>query len=150
TLRQFTDNQYIETPKIKIIMSSPESVLKPTNTNPINQRNINKAQRFRTKFDLVKESELKTKISMLSDFSKYVEFIISNKQVLLMRLKDLFVCEHMDLEPEYYNIILLPHDLRSLEWFRSHTVVDKTIDSQIKEISSLIAIYGNYSDGLDR
>ncbi|CAG8848119.1 8525_t:CDS:2, partial [Racocetra persica] len=47
-------------------------------------------------------------------------------------------------------IALLPHDLRSLEWFGSHTVANKTIDSQIEEISFLIAMYGNYSDGLDR
>ncbi|CAG8818059.1 12470_t:CDS:2 [Racocetra persica] len=81
---------------------------------------------------------------------------------LLMRLKDPFVGEHIDLEPEYHkdfselfpaiaqSIALLPHDLRSLEWFGSHTVADKTIDSQIEEISSLIAMYGYYSDGLDR
>ncbi|CAG8796461.1 19797_t:CDS:2, partial [Racocetra persica] len=50
-------------------------------------------------FDLVKESELETK---LSSFSKHVESIMSNKQVILMRLKDPFVGEHIDLEPEYH------------------------------------------------
>ncbi|RIB16323.1 hypothetical protein C2G38_2091202, partial [Gigaspora rosea] len=102
------------------------------------------------------------KISTLSGFSKHVESIMSNKQVLLMRLKDPFVGEHINLEPEYHkdftelfpeiaqSIALLPHDLKSLEWFGSHTVTNKIIDSQIKEISSLIAMYGNYSDSLDR
>ncbi|CAG8760899.1 33047_t:CDS:2 [Gigaspora margarita] len=113
-------------------------------------------------FDLVKESELEKKISTLSGFSKHVESIMSNKQVLLMRLKDPFVGEHINLEPEYHkdfaelfpeiaqSIALLPHDLKSLEWFGSHKVTNKIIDSQIKEISSLIAMYGNYSDSLDR
>ncbi|CAG8665461.1 6968_t:CDS:2 [Dentiscutata erythropus] len=113
-------------------------------------------------FDLVKESEIERKISTLSGFSKHVESIMSNKQVLLMRLKDPFVGEHINLEPEYHkdfselfpaitqSIALLPHDLRNLEWFGNNTVTDKIIDSQIGEISSLIAMYGNYSDSLDR
>ncbi|CAG8585506.1 2498_t:CDS:2 [Gigaspora rosea] len=97
-------------------------------------------------FDLVKETELEQKISTLSGFSKHVESIMSNKQVLLMRLKDPFVGEHINLEPEYHkdfaelfpeiaqSIALLPHDLKSLEWFGSHKLPTRLYLDRVRKV----------------
>ncbi|CAG8547126.1 16675_t:CDS:10 [Acaulospora morrowiae] len=123
---------------------------------------LTKIKDFQTSFDLVNECELEKKIKIFADFSKHVESIISNKQTLLMRLRDPFVGEHINIEPEYHkdfvelfpliaqSIASLPHDLESIQWFECHDIANETIDSQISEISSLIAMFGNYSDCLDR
>ncbi|CAG8456052.1 275_t:CDS:2 [Diversispora eburnea] len=55
---------------------------------------LTKIKDSQSSFDLVNESEL--------DFSKHIESIISNKQDLLMRLKDPFVGENINIEPQYH------------------------------------------------
>ncbi|RHZ70859.1 hypothetical protein Glove_265g20 [Diversispora epigaea] len=123
---------------------------------------LTKIKDSQSSFDLVNESELEKKIKIFSDFSNHIESIISNKQDLLMRLKDPFVGENINIEPQYHkdfaelfpliaqSIASLSYDLESIQWFKSYNFADQNMNSQILKISSIIAIYGNYSDCLDR
>ncbi|GBB98920.1 hypothetical protein RclHR1_03360017 [Rhizophagus clarus] len=113
-------------------------------------------------FDLVKKSEIEKKIKVLSDFNNHVESILSNKQSLIMKLKDPFVGEHINVEPEYHrafselfsaitkSIALLPNDMESTSWMKNHSITDEKISNQIYGTASLVAMYGNYFDSLDR
>ncbi|RIA90699.1 HAUS augmin-like complex subunit 2-domain-containing protein [Glomus cerebriforme] len=126
------------------------------------QEVLTKFKDSKQSFDLVKKSEIEKKIKVLSDFSNHVGSIISNKQSLIMRLKDPFVGEHINIEPEYHkalselfpaivkSIASLPNDMKSTLWIKRHTIIDEKINNQIYGTASLIAMYGNYSDSLDR
>ena len=50
---------------------------------------------------------LEKKIKILSDFSNYIESIMTNKQTLIMRLKEPFVGEHINIEPEYRRYLFI-------------------------------------------
>ncbi|RGB43270.1 HAUS augmin-like complex subunit 2-domain-containing protein [Rhizophagus diaphanus] len=113
-------------------------------------------------FDLVKKTEIEKKIKVLSDFNNHIESILSDKQSLIMRIKDPFVGEHINIEPEYHRafselfpgitkcIASLPNDIESTLWIKNHSITDEKISNQIYGIASLTAMYGNYFDSLER
>ncbi|PKY43331.1 hypothetical protein RhiirA4_442508 [Rhizophagus irregularis] len=113
-------------------------------------------------FDLVKKTEIEKKIKVLSDFNNHIESILSDKQSLIMRIKDPFVGEHINIEPEYHrafselfpgitkSIASLPNDIESTLWIKNHSITDEKISNQIYGIASLAAMYGNYFDSLER
>ncbi|CAG8443820.1 8215_t:CDS:2 [Funneliformis mosseae] len=71
------------------------------------QEVLTKIKDSQQSFDLVKKSEIEKKIKILSNFSKHIASITSHKQSLLMRLKEPFVGEHINIEPEYHRHLFL-------------------------------------------
>ncbi|KAG9305906.1 hypothetical protein G9A89_016558 [Geosiphon pyriformis] len=136
------------------------------------QDNIEKLRKDIIKFkdtqethDLVQSSELEKKITILKDLGKQVELILENKQILITRLKDPYIGDHIDVEPQYHqvvaelfptimqNIALVPHDLESMKWIKDHNqtlLSGEKLNKQISSSTSLIAMYGNYAATLDR
>ncbi|CAG8466974.1 7191_t:CDS:2 [Funneliformis caledonium] len=128
------------------------------------QEVLTKIKDSQQSFDLVKKSEIEKKIKILINFSKHIASITSHKQSLLMRLKEPFnlkfslffilLIENSALSELFptitQSIALLPNDMESISWIRNHDITDEKIDNQLSGIASLIAMYGNYSDSLDR
>ncbi|CAI2166857.1 3242_t:CDS:2 [Funneliformis geosporum] len=111
------------------------------------QEVLTKIKDSQQSFDLVKKSEIEKKIKILSNFNEHIASIMSHKQSLLMRLKEPFV----ELFPKItQSIASLPNDMESISWIKNHDITDEKIDNQLSGVASLIAMYGNYSDSLDR
>ncbi|CAG8512117.1 7003_t:CDS:10 [Ambispora gerdemannii] len=129
------------------------------------QKDITKIKDLRETCDIVNSSELEKKIKILETLSNHIQSILSNKQVLVMRFKNPHVGEHINIEPKYHkelaelfptiiqSIASLPKDMENAKWFDENQQIiidEEKLSKQLSSTASIIAMYGNYADCLDR